>query len=124
MCINPRRSTKLHDKDSDGWNGGLRHKCSRATLNARKNIDTSVQARASGQPRDLAASCNERRQAGCAKAMVMRGPGGHECHKRDLKRSESRKGTTFELLTRMDEFLKSAKNVDSIRSPATISLLV
>ena len=34
-------------------------------------------------------------RAGWTKAKVLRGPGGHECHKRDLKRSESRKGTNM-----------------------------
>ena len=62
---------------------------------------------------DRAASCGARGRAGMGgKAMVLRGPGRPRMpQKRAIEAKRSRKGTTFEMLTRVDEFLKSAKSM-------------
>ena len=66
----------------DGWDGALRLKCSRATLTARENIDTSVQSRALGQPRDRAASSRDAQQGGQdARRQWSCGAGGQGCRK-------------------------------------------
>jgi len=95
---------KAAQQDRDGWDGALRTKCSRATLIIRENIDTSEQTRALGQPRDLAASCDARqgwqdarRQWSCG------GLAAKDATRRTLRRSASRKGTTFEKLARVVE---------------------
>ena len=73
MRINPRRY-KAARQDRDGWDSAPRSKCSRATLIARENIDTSEQAQPGGSlatgPHHAMRAAG---QAGCAKAIVMRG---------------------------------------------------
>ena len=75
----------------DGWDGALRLKCSRATLTARENTDTSEQTRALGQPRDRAAPCDARAgQAGCAKAWSCGGPAAKDATKARLETKSKR----------------------------------
>ena len=110
MRINPRRSTKLPDRivldvtvrcDPNANAPGkrsrkYRYKRTSPSLGAASRQGRIIMRCAAGQ-------------AGCAMAMVLRGPGGHGYDKgAPLRRSEVEK-TTFGMLARVVEFLKSAK---------------
>ncbi|VVB62732.1 Uncharacterised protein [uncultured archaeon] len=80
-------------------------------VNARENIDTTYKPEPRGS---LAigphhADARQGRQD-TRKGNGHAGPGRPRCHKAALRRKRSREGTTFKMLARVVEFLKSAKN--------------